>query len=196
MPPQGGGTEVYMDIFSLVFLAAALAMDAFSVAVTDGMLVNDIRITDALKVGFFFGAFQFIMPCIGNFISGFAAGYIESADHWIAFALLAFLGIRMIKESHSVREIPSSPFKTSTLLLMAVATSIDALAAGVTLAAVDSPILMSSALIGITAFLFSFCGIFLGRRFGGFLGSGAETAGGIVLILIGLKTLAEHLFCI
>lgn len=182
-----------MDIISLGFLAAALAMDAFSVAVTDGMLIKNIRPADALKIGLFFGVFQFIMPCAGNFISGFAADYIETFDHWIAFALLSFLGIRMIAEARGEHEIPKNPLKSSTLFFMAVATSIDALAAGVTLAAVNSPIIMSSAVIGLTAFVFSFCGVFIGRRFGSLLGTKAETAGGIILILIGVKTLAEHL---
>lgn len=183
-----------MGIFSLMLLAAALAMDAFSVAVTDGMIIKNIRISDAIKIGLFFGIFQFIMPCIGNFISSFAANYIENIDHWIAFFLLSFLGVRMIIESRSEHEIPKNPLKNSTLFLMAVATSIDALAAGVTLAAVNTPILMSSAVIGVTAFIFSFSGTFIGERFGDFLGTKAETAGGIILILIGLKTLVEHLF--
>ncbi len=182
-----------MDIFSLIFLAAALAMDAFSVAVTDGMLVMNIRVHDALKVGTFFGLFQFLMPCIGNFISGFAADRIAAYDHWIAFILLGFLGVRMIIESKNEREIPKNPLKFSTLFLMAIATSIDALAAGITLAAVDTPILLSSAFIGITAFIFSFAGTIMGRRFGDFLGNKAEIAGGVILILIGIKTLIEHL---
>ena len=165
-----------MDILSLLFLAAALAMDAFSAAVTDGMIVKKIRFYDAIKVGLFFGVFQFLMPCIGNLVSGFATDIVERFDHWIAF------------------EIPKNPLKNSSLLLAAIATSIDALAAGVTLAAVDTPILFSSAVIGITAFLFSFGGVFIGKKFGGFLGSKAECIGGIILILIGVKTLVEHLY--
>lgn len=183
-----------MGLFSIILLAAALAMDAFSVAVTDGMTVKNIRISDALKIGLFFGVFQFIMPCIGSFISGFAADYIERVDHWIAFVLLAILGIRMIAGANREQEIPKNPLKLSTLFLMAVATSIDALAAGVTLAAVSTPVIFSSAIIGITAFLFSFFGVIVGRRFGDFLGAKAEIAGGAVLILIGAKTLLEHLF--
>ena len=183
-----------MSLFSIMLLAVALAMDAFSVAVTDGMLVRNIRLKDSLKIGLFFGAFQFLMPCIGNFISSFAASYIERFDHWIAFILLAFLGIRMIIEANEEKEIPENPLKTSTLFLMAIATSIDALAAGVTLAAINAPIIFSSLIIGITAFLFSFVGTIIGKRFGDFLGNKAEIAGGIVLILIGVKTLIEHLF--
>ena len=174
-------------------LAAALAMDAFSVAVTDGMLADGMRVRNAFRVGLFFGVFQFLMPCIGNFVSGFADAYIERFDHWIAFILLSFLGARMIKEALGIHEIPKDPFKTSTLLIMAVATSIDALAAGVTLAAMDAPVIFSSLVIGAVAFIFSFAGVFIGRRFGSALGSKAEIAGGAALILIGAKILIEHL---
>ena len=171
-----------MDILSLLFLAAALAMDAFSAAVTDGMIVKKIRFYDAIKVGLFFGVFQFLMPCIGNLVSGVATDIVERFDHWIAFVLLGFLGLHMIWESRTEQEIPKNPLKNSSLLLAAIATSIDALAAGVTLAAVDTPI------------LFSFGGVFIGKKFGGFLGSKAECIGGIILILIGIKTLVEHLY--
>ena len=177
-----------MDILSLLFLAVALAMDAFSAAVTDGMIVKKIRFYDALKVGLFFGVFQFLMPCIGNLVSGFATDIVERFDHWIAFVLLGFLGLHMIWESRTEQEIPKNPLKNSSLLLAAIATS------GVTLAAVGTPILFSSTVIGITAFLFSFGGVFIGKKFGGFLGSKAECIGGIILILIGVKTLVEHLY--
>lgn len=184
-----------MDIASLLLLAVALAMDAFSVSVTDGLVVKNFKIADAVKIGFFFGAFQFIMPCIGNFLASFAAKYIESFDHWIAFALLVFLGVRMIWEAiRGEEDIPQNPLKISTLFLMAIATSIDALAAGVSLAAVSAPIIFSSAVIGIVAFAFSFAGMFIGRKFGDILGNKAEIIGGIILILIGTKTLLEHLF--
>lgn len=183
-----------MDFISLLFLAIALAMDAFSVSVTDGLIVKDFKITDAVKIGLFFGAFQFIMPCIGNFLASFATGYIERFDHWIAFGLLAFLGARMIWEAlHGENEIPQNPLKLSTLFLMAIATSIDALAAGVSLAAVSAPIIFSSAVIGIVAFVFSFGGMYAGRKFGDLLGNKAEILGGVILILIGAKTLIEHL---
>ena len=119
-----------MDILSLLFLAAALAMDAFSAAVTDGMIVKKIRFYDAIKVGLFFGVFQFLMPCIGNLVSGFATDIVERFDHWIAFVLLGFLGLHMIWESRTEQEIPKNPLKNSSLLLAAIATSIDALAAG------------------------------------------------------------------
>lgn len=183
-----------MDILSLLFLAAALAMDAFSAAVTDGMILKKVRFYDALKIGVFFGAFQFLMPCMGNFVSGYATDIVERFDHWIAFVLLGLLGLHMIWESRSEQEIQRNPLENSSLFLTAIATSIDALAAGVTLAAVDTPILFSSVIIGITAFLFSFFGVYIGKKFGSFLGSKAEGIGGIILIIIGIKTLVEHLY--
>lgn len=182
-----------MGLFSLLLLAAALSMDAFSVAVTDGMLFSGIRLKDALKIAFLFGFFQFIMPLIGSSVSSLAADLIASFDHWLVFVLLSFLGIKMIIEARKEREIPKNPLSLGSLLMMAVATSIDALAAGVSLAAVGSPILFSCTVIGITTFSFSFVGVFLGRRFGDLLGNKAEIAGGVVLVLIGLKTLIEHL---
>ncbi len=184
-----------MDFISLLLLAIALAMDAFSVSVTDGLVVKGFKAADAAKVGLFFGVFQFIMPCIGNFLASFATSYIERFDHWIAFGLLAFLGARMIWEAvRGENEIPQNPLSLSTLFLMAIATSIDALAAGVSLAAVNAPIIYSSAVIGIVAFIFSFFGMYVGRRFGDLLGNKAEIIGGVILILIGTKTLIEHLF--
>lgn len=188
-----GGHDITMDILSITLLSIALATDAFSVAVTDGMIIKKLRKRDALKIGLFFGFFQFLMPCIGAFLSGFASQYIEAVDHWIAFCLLTFLGTRMILESHSMHELPKNPLSNSALTVMAIATSIDALAAGITLSALNAPFLLSCTLIGITAFTLSFAGVFIGNRFGDFLGSKAETAGGIALILIGLKTLLEHI---
>lgn len=183
-----------MDIVSVLILAVALAMDAFGVSITDGIILRKIKVTDALKIGLFFGAFQFIMPCIGSFAASIASDYIETFDHWIAFVLLVFLGVRMIIETwNEEKEIPKNPLALSTLTMMAVATSIDALAAGISMAAVGTPILVPSAIIGIVAFAFSFAGIYIGSKSGDVLGDKAEIAGGIMLIFIGLKTLIEHI---
>ena len=105
-----------MDILSLLFLAAALAMDAFSAAVTDGMIVKKIRFYDAIKVGLFFGVFQFLMPCIGNLVSGFATDIVERFDHWIAFVLLGFLGLHMIWESRTEQELQHFCFRSAVFL--------------------------------------------------------------------------------
>lgn len=184
-----------MEWISLLLLAIALAMDAFGVSVTDGIIIKKIRIRDAVKIGLFFGIFQFGMPLIGSLLASIAEKYIEAFDHWIAFGLLLFLGTRMIIEAFKKEnEIPKNPLGIHTLLLMAIATSIDALAAGVTLLAITSiPITVCSLVIGIVAFLFSFCGIFIGSKSGDILGEKAEVFGGIMLIFIGTKTLIEHL---
>ena len=184
-----------MGIISIFILAVALAMDAFGVSVTDGIILKKIKVKDAVKIGLFFGIFQFLMPCIGSFFAGFALKYIESVDHWIAFGLLLFLGVRMIIEAlKEEKEIPQNPLGAKTLTVMAIATSIDALAAGVTIAAVDTPILIPAIIIGVVAFCFSFAGLYIGNKFGDILGEKAEILGGIMLIGIGLKTLLEHLF--
>lgn len=184
-----------MEWISLLVLAVALAMDAFGVSITDGIIVKKIRVRDAVKIGMFFGVFQFIMPLIGSLLASIAEKYIEAFDHWIAFGLLVFLGVRMIIEAFKKEEeIPKNPLDVKTLFLMAIATSIDALAAGVTLPAITSiPIVVCSTVIGVVAFLFSFCGIFVGSKSGDILGEKAEVLGGVMLILIGTKTLVEHL---
>lgn len=170
-------------------------MDAFGVSITDGLILKKIRLRDAVKIGLFFGGFQFLMPCIGSFVAGFALKYIETIDHWIAFGLLVFLGIRMIVEARKEeKEVPSDPLGDKTLTMMAIATSIDALAAGVTITAAGTEsVLFPAAIIGVVAFAFSFAGLYIGNKFGDVLGEKAEIFGGIMLIFIGTKTLLEHL---
>ncbi len=183
-----------MDFLSVLVLAIALAMDAFGVSVTDGIVLKEVKLRNAIKIGLFFGVFQFIMPCIGSFLAEFAMDYIEAIDHWIAFVLLVFLGVKMIADSRNEeKEVSENPLGFSVLTMMAVATSIDALAAGITIAAVGSPILVPSIIIGIVAFLFSFAGIYIGNKFGDILAGNAEVIGGSMLIIIGVKTLIEHL---
>lgn len=183
-----------VDFLSIFVLAVALAMDAFGVSVTDGIVLKEVKLKNAIKIGFFFGAFQFIMPCIGSFFAEFAMDYIQAIDHWIAFVLLVFLGIKMIVDAkNEEKEVSENPLSFSVLTMMAIATSIDALAAGITIAAVGSPILVPSIIIGIVAFIFSFAGIYIGNKFGDVLAGNAEVVGGVMLILIGIKTLVEHL---
>ena len=179
-----------MDILSLLFLAAALAMDAFSAAVTDGMIVKKIRFYDAIKVGLFFGVFQFLMPCIGNLVSGFATDIVERFDHWIAFVLLVFIGGSMIKEAFGKEEINAS-MNFQSMLLLAIATSIDALAVGVSFAFLQVKIIPAVSFIGVITFLFSAVGVKIGSIFGDKYRSKAEICGGVILILIGLKTLLD-----
>lgn len=183
-----------MGLFSIFFLAVALAMDAFGVSVTDGLILKKVRVSDGIKVGFFFGAFQFIMPCIGSFLAKISYDYIKDIDHWIAFVLLLILGIKMICDAREEeKELSKNPLETPVLFLMAIATSIDALAAGITIVAVGEAIFIPAVIIGVVAFAFSFCGLFIGSKCGDVFGDKAEILGGVMLIFIGAKTLIEHL---
>ena len=185
-----------MDLLSIIFLAVALAMDAFGVSITNGLIIKKVRIMQAAKVGLFFGLFQFIMPCIGSALACIAHEYIKDIDHWIAFVLLLILGIKMIYDARGEeKELSKNPLQFSVLLMMAIATSIDALAAGITAVAEETSILIPSVIIGIVAFLFSFAGMYIGAKSGDVLGEKAEVIGGVMLILIGIKTLVEHLVC-
>ncbi len=189
-----------MGFFELLFIAISLAMDAFAVSVSNGLLLPKIRIRHAVTFGLFFGVFQFFMPLIGYFLASSFSTYIQSLDHWIAFILLAIIGGNMIKESFSDEEENTSDIQANimsfkNLTMLAIATSIDALAVGVTFALVDSGnIWFSCSVIGIVAFILSFIGVMLGKKISGVFQSYAARVGGVVLIIIGLKILIEHLF--
>ena len=182
-----------MGFTELLLIAVGLSMDAFAVSVCKGLSVKKVGVKHATLAGLYFGGFQFLMPVIG-FLLGFRfEAVIENIDHWVAFVLLAFIGGNMIKESFGKAEELNDDFGVKTMLLMAVATSIDALAVGVTFAFLEVQILPAAGLIGVTTFLLSFAGIYIGNVFGARYKSKAELAGGIILVLIGLKILLEHL---
>lgn len=198
-----------MDIVSVLFIAAALAMDAFSVSITSGMVLKKVKMSASSKIGLFFGVFQFVMPCIGYFLGSAFASLITSFDHWIAFILLGFIGGKMlyeaIKDDEKEEENIKNPLDNKLLTMLAIATSIDALAVGVTFATmgmqVVSPctfsqlaLLQSAGIIGVVAFLISVAGVHVGGKCGNLFGNKAEILGGIVLIGIGVKILIEHLF--
>lgn len=171
-------------------------MDAFAVSVCKGLAAGKVRAAHMLKAGAWFGGFQALMPLIGFFIGSLFHGYIEKFDHWIAFVLLSAIGINMLKEAFSKEEdAPAdASFGARTMFIMAVATSIDALAVGVALAMEQTTnIWLSIILIGITTFIFSAAGIKIGSIFGEKFKRKAEIAGAVILILIGLKILLEHL---
>ena len=182
-----------MGFVELFLIAVGLSMDAFAVSVCKGLSVKKVGVKHAALAGLYFGGFQFLMPVIG-FLLGFRfEAVIENIDHWIAFVLLAFIGGNMIKESFGKAEELNDDFGVKTMLLMAIATSIDALAVGVTFAFLEVQILPAAGLIGVTTFLLSFAGIYIGNVFGARYKSKAELAGGIILVLIGVKILLEHL---
>ena len=182
-----------MGLLELFLIAVGLSMDAFAVSVCKGLSVSRVRPRHALLAGLYFGGFQFLMPVIGWLLGVRFESLIQSVDHWIAFGLLVIIGLSMIRESRGKAEELNDDFGFKTMLLLAVATSIDALAVGVTFAFLEVSVLPASALIGVTTFLLSALGIWVGSVFGARFKSGSELAGGVILILIGLKILLEHL---
>ena len=190
-----------MDFITLLFIAVGLAMDAFSVSVTDGIVLKKIKVSNALKVALFFGVFQFGMLFIGYLLGSAFEKYISSIDHWVAFVLLMIIGGKMFfealfeKDNQEDFEKKENPLDNKVLTVLAIATSIDALAVGISFAAMkNTGILFSASVVGIVAFLFSFFGMYIGNKCGNLFGSKSEIAGGIVLMGIGIKILVEHLF--
>ena len=182
-----------MSITDLLLIAVGLSMDAFAVSIGKGLSVAKVRPRYALTVGVWFGGFQALMPIVGYYLGTSFADLVESVDHWIAFVLLGIIGFNMIHESLSKGcERTSDDFSPKAMLPLAVATSIDALAVGVSLAFLKEPIFTSAAAIGITTALLSAVGLYIGNIFGCKYKSKAEFMGGAVLILIGIKILVEH----
>ncbi len=184
-----------MDVISLLLIALALAMDAMAVSITSGVVVARPSGRQILMQAVFFGGFQFIMPVIGWLLVGSFSQYVKAVDHWIAFGLLAFIGIRMIIGAVKGEDgaPKSDPFALKTLVLMAIATSIDALAVGASFAVTDVDIWLCSTVIGAVAFMLSIVGVLIGRRVGAMFQKRAEIIGGAILIAIGIKILVEHL---
>ena len=184
-----------MGFSELLLIAVGLSMDAFAVAVCKGLKMRRLDIGKTAVIALFFGGFQALMPLLGWALGKQFERYITSIDHWIAFVLLAVIGANMIKESFSKEEeCPDASFGFKTMLTLAVATSIDALAVGVTFAFLDVSIVPAVLLIGATTFVCSAVGVKIGNVFGNRFQSKAEFLGGLVLIAIGLKILIEHLF--
>ncbi len=185
---------VFMELF---FIGVGLAMDAFAVSICKGLGMSKVNKKQAFLIGLFFGGFQALMPFIGWVLGSQFEQYITSFDHWIAFVLLGFIGGKMIWEvihpDAEEEEEKDKPFSIKELFLLAVATSIDALAVGITFAFLNYPIAEAVIIIGIVTFIISIIGVFIGNFFGSKYKSRAELAGGIILIGIGLKILLEHL---
>lgn len=184
-----------MGIIEILLLGIGLSMDAFAVSICKGLSTKKLSVKHYLLIGAWFGGFQALMPTIGYFLGATFEQYITSFDHWVAFVLLAAIGANMIKESFSKEESESNAsFAAKTMLLLALATSIDALAVGITFALLpDVNVPLAVTLIGITTFCFSAAGLKVGNVFGMKYKAKAEFVGGCILILIGLKILLEHL---
>lgn len=185
-----------MGIGELFLLAVGLSMDAFAVSICKGLSVRKLRPKHMVICGLYFGGFQALMPLLGWLLGIRFQSLITNVDHWIAFILLTVIGANMLRESRSrdADEAPNDSFDFKTMLPLAVATSIDALAVGVTFAFLDVSIVPAISFIGVITFICSAAGVKIGNVFGLRYKSKAELLGGVVLIAIGLKILIEHLF--
>lgn len=185
--------------FTLLLMGAGLSMDAFAVSICKGLSMRKVNKKQCLVIGLFFGGFQALMPFIGWVLGSQFEQYITSIDHWIAFILLGFIGGKMvveaIREKDEAVEIGKMdpPLDLKEMFILAIATSIDALAVGITFAFLQVPIVEAISIIGITTFVISVIGVYVGNFFGNRYKKKAELAGGMILILIGLKILLEHL---
>ena len=193
-----------MGFGELMLLAVGVSMDAFAVSVCKGLAMKKAGLKEGLTCGLWFGGFQALMPLVGFFLGTLFAGAIEAIDHWVAFILLSIIGINMLKEAFEKQdccccENADADLSVKTMFVMAVATSIDALAVGISLAMTGLPIFgrdgifSAVALIGLCTCFFSTAGVKIGNIFGGRFEKKAQIAGGVILILLGLKILLEHL---
>lgn len=185
--------------FTLLLMGVGLAMDAFAVSICKGLSMRKVNKKQCLVIGLFFGGFQALMPFIGWVLGSQFEQYITSIDHWIAFILLGFIGGKMVVEA--IREKDEAvevgkmdpPLDLKEMFILAIATSIDALAVGITFAFLQVPIVEAISIIGITTFVISVIGVYVGNFFGNRYKKKAELVGGMILILIGVKILLEHL---
>lgn len=184
-----------MTIIEIAVIGVALAMDAFAVSICKGLAMNKMNYKKAIIIALFFGFFQAIMPLFGYFLGNAFAKSIAAIDHWIAFILLGLIGMNMIKEARSQEEeCFDDTLKIRDLIMLSIATSIDALAVGITFAFFKVSILMAILIIGVITFIICIIGVKIGNVFGERYKSKAELVGGIILIIMGFKILIEHLF--
>lgn len=184
-----------MGILSISLVAVGLAMDAFSVAICKGLSMKKFELKKSVIIGLYFGIFQGAMPIIGYFLGNTFVEAIEKYDHWIAFVLLSFIGINMIREAFDKDDCETTNDKVDfkSMIWLAIATSIDALTVGVTFSFLKVNIWFSALLIGIITYVLSIIGVMIGNKFGAKYKAKAEVAGGVILIIMGIKILVEHL---
>ena len=188
-----------MAVFvELLLMGIGLAMDAFAVSICKGLGMRKVNKKQAVVIGLFFGGFQALMPFIGWVLGSQFEKYITSIDHWIAFLLLGFIGGKMIVEALKPEEDVEidqmdAPLDIKEMFILAIATSIDALAVGITFAFLDYPIVEAISIIGVVTFLISIGGVYVGNFFGNKYKNKAEFAGGLILVLLGLRILLSHL---
>ena len=181
-----------MSILDLILLAAGLSMDAFAVSICKGLSLRNVKWHHMMIVGLWFGIFQALMPSIGYVLGSLFIDLIDAYDHWITFILLSAIGLNMIKESREASGSCSPSLKPYTMLMLAIATSIDALAVGVTFAFLQVRIVPAVSFIGSTTFVLSIIGVKVGNVFGTRYKSKAEFAGGLILVIMGVKILLDH----
>ncbi len=184
------------EFITICGIGVGLAMDTFAIAIVSGGVYRQLHIKHALRMALFFGGFQAVMPLLGWFAGEKLSGFISSCDHWVAFALLAVIGGKMIHEAFKIEEVeskPQDPSNLAALLALSVATSIDALVVGITLTLITGSIFQAVLMIGAITFIISYIGWELGRRVGHFFENKIEILGGLILIAIGLKILLNHL---
>jgi len=184
-----------MELITIIVIAVGLAMDAFVVSIISGSAYRQLHVKHALRMALSFGVFQAFMPLIGSLAGLSLKDYIQNYDHWVAFALLAAVGGKMIYESFKIKSVEENPDPSNifVLLVLSIATSIDALAIGITLSFITSSIALAAAIIGLITFVLSYAGVLIGKRFGHFFENRIEAFGGLVLIGIGVKIMCEHL---
>ncbi len=184
-----------MGLITIIIIAVGLAMDAFAVSIVSGIAYKRLEVKHALRIAVFFGGFQAFMPLLGYLAALSIKEYITGYDHWVAFGLLSAVGGKMIYESFKIKTTNGNfnPANIFVLLILSVATSIDALAVGVTLSFITSSVIIAAAIIGLVTFALSYIGVFIGGRFGHFFENKIEAIGGLILIGLGLKILLEHL---
>ena len=185
-----------MGLFTIIIIAVGLAMDAFAVSIVSGAAYKQLKIKHAFRLAVFFGGFQALMPLIGSLAGLSIKQYIANYDHWVAFAFLSAVGCRMVYESSKIKPDDKNfdPSNIFTLLILSIATSIDALTVGITLPLLALSLIKAVIIIGLITFLLSYIGVSVGRKFGHFFESKIEALGGLVLIALGAKILLEHLF--
>lgn len=187
--------DSHVHLVAILFIAVGLAMDAFAVSVVSGSVYKDLHVRHVLRMALFFGGFQAVMPLIGYLAGLGMKEYISGVDHWVAFGLLSFVGGKMVYEAFKIESAEKNrdPSNLLVLLALSVATSIDAMAVGITLSFLTSAIALAVTLIGVITFGLSYAGVYIGKRFGHFFESRIEVVGGLILVGIGVKILIEHL---
>jgi putative Mn2+ efflux pump MntP len=184
-----------MTLITIIIIALGLAMDAFAVSIVSGAAYKQLKIKHALRIALFFGGFQAIMPLVGYLAGLSIKTYITPYDHWVAFGLLSAVGGKMIYGSFKIKSAENNlnPSNILILLVLSIATSIDALAIGITLSFLKVSLAEAVGIIGLVTFVLSYLGVFIGKRFGHFFENKIEAVGGLILIGLGLKILFEHL---